>query len=174
MPYTPHLDMPAGQRREFDAAEKLDRTLAASLEEGGFLVLSAEPPLMLRAIDELQARFSTEILNLDELFLNAIRRVADEKHIDWNRVLSADAAPENHPERRNLERLVAAITPAIEHDLATRSQPLLLTFPGLLATQHRCPGECQSRAGVRVWRRRESVRGGHRAIPIADCRLAHL
>lgn len=130
-----HRDvLSADRERDLDEAERLDRTLAASLRERGFLVLTAIPKLMLSAIDEIQARFGTEVANLDHILLTSMRRFADEKGVDWTRVLTADAEPENHPDRRKLEHLVSAVIPMIERDLIARSAPLLLICPGLLAS----------------------------------------
>jgi serine/threonine protein kinase len=125
--------LPAATERDLDEAEKLDRTLNASLREHGFLVLTAVPKLLLPAIDELRNRFGTEVVNLDEALLAAMRKFATEKGIDWNNVVTADAEPENHPDHRKLEQLVSAVIPRVERELATRKEPLLLTFPGMLA-----------------------------------------
>lgn len=125
--------LPAATERDLDEAEKLDHTLHASLREHGFLVLTAVPKLLLPAIDELRARFGTEVVNLEETLLTAMRQFSIEKGIDWNKVITADAEPENHPDRRKLEQLVGAVVPRIERELATRKKALLLTFPGMLA-----------------------------------------
>ena len=76
-------------------------------------------------------------VSLDLLLLNAMRRFADEmrpKPLQWSRVLSADAQPETHPDRRRLQSLVAAVMPSVEGELASHTAPLLLTCPGLLAS----------------------------------------
>ncbi len=122
------------RERDLNEAEKLDHTLAASLRERGFLVLTAVPKWMLTAADELASRFHLEVINVDKLLLTAMRRFAEEKRVDWTRILSADAEPENHPDRRKLQQLISAVMPAVERDLTARSAPLLLTCPGLLAS----------------------------------------
>lgn len=123
----------AATERDLDEAEKLDRILNASLRERGFLVLTAIPKLVLPAIDELRARFGTKIVNVEEVLLTAMRRFAAEKGIDWNKVVTSDAEPENHPDHRKLEQLVSAVVPSVERELTSRTEPLLLTFPGMLA-----------------------------------------
>jgi hypothetical protein len=103
------------------------------VKEHSFLVLGAAARFMLRAEDKIQKVFRPEIINLDEALLSAMRRYAQAKSVDWQRVLSADAEPENSPDRSRLASIVSAVIPDMENELRSRAHPVLLTCPGLLA-----------------------------------------
>jgi serine/threonine protein kinase len=131
--YSDTSELSADQQQARNEAEKINAILAASVKERSFLVLGAASRFMLRAEDKLQKVFQPEIISLDEALLSAMRRYAQAKKVDWQRVLAADAEPENSPDRSRLASIVSAVIPDMESELRNRAHPVLLTCPGLLA-----------------------------------------
>ena len=51
------------------------------------------PKYYQRACQELCRRFPVELVDFEELFLNALRQVVDKAGAKWDAVVSADATP---------------------------------------------------------------------------------
>ena len=87
-----------------------------------------------RCRQRLTARFGLREFDIDHALLAAMRHIATTNGIDWNLVISADA--DGHPDRQLLEELVREAMTVVENTISTRTEPLLLTFPGLLGRFH--------------------------------------
>ena len=115
-----------------DAEGRLQRNLRA----GGLLVITAEPRQVGHAEDELLRRFATaslQRLSFDALLLKALRVEAAAAKVDWNKVLSADAAEPGSRDWLNLQRLVQRTLAGLRPALLAHTRPILLTQVGLLA-----------------------------------------
>lgn len=126
--------VPATEREDFDHACRLERTLANALRPGSWLVLTVSPEHALDAAERLAGRFGLREFDLDRALLAAMRDIATTNGIDWNLVVSADA--DGHPDRAHLEELVREAMTKVENAICMRTEPLLLTLPGLLGRFH--------------------------------------
>jgi serine/threonine protein kinase len=123
-----------------DARNAEDR-LQRNIKAGGLLVITVEPRQAHHAESELLRRFSSESgtnppllrVSFDALLLKALRTEAITANVDWNKVLSADAAEPNSRDWTNLQRLVQRTLTGLRPSLLSNSNPLLLTNVGLLA-----------------------------------------
>ncbi len=134
---------------EFEA-RLFDRKVAAAYKEGAFLVLTAPPHRLAAARDALMERFDLKPVDFDALFIPALKKMAEEKEIQWQVVLDADAAPPTSPDGDNLRRLVALCMPEILEALSVSDKTILLTGIGLLARygQLELLEELRERVGV--------------------------
>ncbi len=114
-------------------ARAFEEKLEYLLQHGGFLALTTQPRLSVHVQREITSRFRVNIESLDDLLINAMLAQAAALQVDWNTVLKADRAPPDSTDGRNLRLLTARAGQAISMDLAKRSQPVLLSDPGLLA-----------------------------------------
>ena len=120
-----------------NAEDRLQRNLNA----GGLLVLTVEPRQARHAEAELLRRFGPESglspalqrMSFDALLLQALRTQAAAAKVDWNKVLSADAAEPGSRDWTNLQRLVQRTLASLRPVLLESANPLLLTNVGLLA-----------------------------------------
>lgn len=123
-----------------DARNAEDR-LQRSLKAGGLLVLTVLPRQAHHAEAELLRRFGPDSItspalqrtSFDALLLKALRTEAAAAKVDWNKVLSADAAEPGSRDWVNLQRLVQRTLSTIKPLLLNSPVPLLLTNLGLLA-----------------------------------------
>lgn len=111
----------------------IEKRLQLSLTEGGYLILTVEPPFLEEARRELAARFDVEICDLDDLFLEALRTESERLGASWDVVLAADSAPHGSSDWTNLQHLVERALPAIEQRLRRVRKTCLALHPGLLA-----------------------------------------
>jgi serine/threonine protein kinase len=120
-----------------NAEDRLQRNIHA----GGLLVLTVEPRQARHAEAELLRRFGPESglspalqrVSFDALLLKALRAQAAAAKVDWNKVLSADAAEPGSRDWTNLQRLVQRTLASLRPLLLESTNPLLLTNVGLLA-----------------------------------------
>lgn len=123
-----------------DARNAEDR-LQRSIKSGGLLVLTVLPRQAHHAEAELLRRFgpnsptkpALQRASFDALLLKALRTEAAAANVDWNKVLSADAAEPGSRDWVNLQRLVQRTLRTIRPLLLNSPAPLLLTNVGLLA-----------------------------------------
>lgn len=118
-----------------DAREFESRT-TRSLTEGAFIVLSTEPKFLVRAEAELLRRFpSLELLSFERMLLDQMKHQAQARRIDWNTVLTADAAEPSSQDWQRLLQLIDLTMPGIESAIraAAASKTVLLTYTGPLA-----------------------------------------
>lgn len=123
-----------------EAANAEDR-LQRNIKSGGLLVMTVEPRQARHAEAELLRRFGPESgvtpslqrVSFDALMLKALRAEAVAANVDWNKVLSADAAEPGSRDWTNLQRLVQRTLKSLKPQLLTHTHPILLTNVGLLA-----------------------------------------
>jgi serine/threonine protein kinase len=130
-------------RRDFDVppAEREDKEIADDTEHKLSIAAAHRAPLILttairdysEAIAELVKRFHPEVMDFDRALLNSMREMARTRNISWDRVLTADAEPEDSLHRARLAGLAADALPGVEAAIRTSVRPVLLINPGLLA-----------------------------------------
>lgn len=116
---------------EIADARQFEERLQRGIREGSFLMLLVDPRYYGRASRELSGRFSVEVVDVEGVFLEALRHVADKARVNWELVLRADAAP-GQGDWSKLMLLVGRAMPLVEQRLASAEKTLLLTHAGLL------------------------------------------
>ncbi|CAO3401284.1 BREX system serine/threonine kinase PglW [Azospirillum palustre] len=124
---------PVDQTPEVEAARHLEERMAYALRSGGFLALTVDPRRYLDAEQALLDRFPLRRISIDRLLLNAMRREATGRKVDWSLVLRADAADPDSRDAGNLRRLIGFALPSAEQTLRTATEPQLLVDCGLFA-----------------------------------------
>jgi hypothetical protein len=114
-----------------DARQFEDR-LRHGIKEGSFYTLLVNPRYYQRACQELCRRFPVELVDFEELFLNALRQVVDRAGAKWDAVVSADATPGDAKWDKFMVLVKRAI-PLVEEQLGAAKKPMLLVYAGLLA-----------------------------------------
>jgi hypothetical protein len=130
-------------RRDFDVlpAEREDKEIADDTEHKLSIAAAHRAPLILttairdysEAIAELVNRFHPEVMDFDRALLDSMRDLARTRNISWDRVLTADAEPEDSLHRARLAGLAADALPGVEAAIRAAVRPVLLVNPGLLA-----------------------------------------
>jgi serine/threonine protein kinase len=123
-----------------DANHAEDR-LQRNIKSGGLLVMTVEPLQSRHAEAELLRRFGSESgvnptlhrVNFDAWLQKALREQATAAQVDWNKVLSADAAEPGSRDWINLQRLVGRTLGGLKLLLLNNVNSILLTNVGLLA-----------------------------------------
>lgn len=130
-----HLTAMPGRATDPEIVQALavENRLRHSAAEGGYLILSVEPSRVEEACRELINRFSPEVCDLDELFLDALRDEAGRLGASWDVVLAADSSARDSGEWGNLQILVERALPAVEQRLRSVRKTCLAINPGLLA-----------------------------------------
>jgi len=126
-------EVPLSERDDFEIARDTEHKLTVAARQPSFLVLTTSMNHYCEAVAELVRRFHPEVIDLDRVLLDAIHTIANARGHKWDRVLTADAEPEQSRHRLRLAELVADAIPAVEAALHARSVPALLVNPGLLA-----------------------------------------
>jgi hypothetical protein len=107
--------LPAYVPPEIAEARAFEERLRYAEHHGSFLALTVKMNLYERARQELTTRFATRPLDLERVFLNALRQAASEVGADWTVVVNADAADRRSEDWRNLNHLIAsAVIPQVE------------------------------------------------------------
>jgi serine/threonine protein kinase len=117
---------------EIADARQFEERLERGIKEGSFLTLLVHPKYYQRAMRELSARFPVRLIDLEGMFIDALREEANKASVNWELVLQTDAMP-NAGDWNKLTLLVGRAMPIIEQALASADQTLLIVFPGLLA-----------------------------------------
>lgn len=124
------------QRRSPDAQraaafqDQLDRGVAA----GRFRVVQVRADVASPALDALSEALKTQVVSLDHVLTDAIRRQAEELGVDWTNVEAADRAGPGGPDWPLLVELVRQATDRVVDELLhRREQTLVLAWPGALA-----------------------------------------
>ena len=108
-------------------ARQFEERLRYAERDGSFLALTIKPSLYARAREELLARFRVRDLDLERVFLEALRQAAAEVGADWNVVVSADAADKNSPDWRNLNHLIASkVIPQVEQAIVQGDETVVV------------------------------------------------
>ncbi|MGW3249339.1 BREX system serine/threonine kinase PglW [Streptomyces fungicidicus] len=74
-----------------DPRRVTEARLQEAVRRGGFLALTVRGVQLPRTADRLAARFDVLPVDVDELFLAALRSLADEQQVRWGALLKADA-----------------------------------------------------------------------------------
>ena len=107
--------LPAYVPPEIAEARAFEERLRYAERHGSFLALTVKMNLYERARQELTTRFATRPLDLERVFLDALRQAAGEVGADWTVVVNADAADRRSEDWRNLNHLIAsAVIPQVE------------------------------------------------------------
>ena len=89
-----------------------------------------------RAERILSGKFPVDVRSFDELLIRHMKSFAEEKKVNWELVLSADAvSPHQRAASRdwaNLQRVVREALPRVQRELEQSPNHLLLTHLGLL------------------------------------------
>jgi hypothetical protein len=109
-------------------AERLQRAISS----GTFIAMTVEPRGYGLALRVLCDKFPVEVIDVEAMFIDALREVADSKKVKWERVLSADAKPGSDDWDR-LMALVRQAVPQVERAIMSASRTVLMIYPGLLA-----------------------------------------
>jgi hypothetical protein len=117
---------------ELADARQFEERLRHGIKEGSFYTLLVNPKYYQRASRELCRRFPVELVDFEELFLDALREVVSTAGAKWDAVVSADATPGDAKWDR-LMVLVKRAIPIIEARLSSVKKPMLLIYAGLLA-----------------------------------------
>ncbi len=115
------------QARQFE--ERLQRALA----DGSFVAMTVEPRGYARAREELGRRFPLQQVDLEAVFLQALRDVADKAKVKWERVLQADAVPGSDDWNR-LMLLVRRAVPLVEQTILVTGHSSLVIGHSSLVT----------------------------------------
>ena len=95
-------------------------------------------------------RFAVQLVELEELFLDALRDVAREANVDWDLVVSTDARP-GEGDWDKLILLVGRAMSAVEKRLEAAEKTALVVYAGVLARYDRM--DVLSRLSQKVGRR---------------------
>lgn len=121
-----------------ELAERTQDRLERSAKQGGYLVITVRLAQHARAVDQLAATGAT-VVDLDATVITALRALADERGIDWERaILAADAAGPRGPRWSNpfLGVVRQALRPLPDRLLHGPAHQLLV-HPGLLGRYDR-------------------------------------
>jgi serine/threonine protein kinase len=111
---TPSFRLPPVSPEVAEARQFADRLRYAE-KNGAFLALTVKQNLYEPVRDVLLRHFNLRGLDLESVFLSALRQAADAVGADWDVVVSADAAERNSTDWRNLNHLIAAhVIPKVE------------------------------------------------------------
>ena len=111
---TPHVN-PAFVPPEVAEAQQFEDRLLYAQKHGSFLALTVPIKLYDRAREELAARFAGRQVDLESVFVDALKQSAHEVGADWQIVVDADAAAPNTADWRNLNQLIASkVIPKVE------------------------------------------------------------
>ena len=114
---TPHFQ-PTFVPPELAEARAFEDRLRYAEKDGSFLALTVAPKYYDLAHGELTNRFATRLLDLERVFLDALRQAAEEVGADWTVVVNADAADHKSEDWRNLNHLIASkVIPQVEQAL---------------------------------------------------------
>lgn len=108
-------------------ARQFEERLRYAEQHGSFLALTVKANAYGRAREELADRFKTRLLDLERVFLDALRKAAEEIGADWNVVVNADAALSQSADWRNLNHLIASkVIPQVEQALIKGDKTVLV------------------------------------------------
>ena len=133
---------------------QFERRLQRSLASGEFLLLATPRGGIRKARAVLTERFRVLEHSMEEMLIRHMKAVVAEIGADWNVVLAADAVPparrEQSTDWQNLLRVVARALPRVDAEICAATEPVLLTWPGLLARygQLGYVHELQTRTGL--------------------------
>jgi hypothetical protein len=111
---------------EVAEARQFEERLKYAEQYGSFLALTVKPNAYNRAREELASRFKIRQLDLERLFLDALRKATEEAGADWNVVVNADTKSAQSADWRNLNHLIASkVIPVVEQALIQGDRTVL-------------------------------------------------
>lgn len=131
-------------------ARQFEERLQRAVTDGSFLALLVNPKYYDRARSELCQRFPLELMDVEGLFIDAIKDVASKAKVNWDLVLKTDTTP-NNGDWDKLMMLVSRAMPAVEQQMLAADKTMLVIYPGLLARYNQM--DLLSRLSQKVGRR---------------------
>jgi len=116
---------------EIADARQFEERLRHGIKEGSFYTLLVNPKYYQRAFQELCHRFPVDLVDFEELFLNALRQVVEKAGAKWDAVVSADATRGGGKWDRFMVLVKRAI-PLVEEQLSAAKKPILVIYADLL------------------------------------------
>ena len=107
---------------EIADARQFEERLRHGIKEGSFYTLLVNPRYYQRACQELCRRFPVELVDFEELFLQALRQVVDKAGAKWDVVVSADADYQAIGKWDKLMVLVKRAIPIVEDTARLREE----------------------------------------------------
>jgi hypothetical protein len=119
-------------RRVEDPLLAADSKLAASLEAGGWLVVSIRPR-HLGAAERALAAHPVAVVDVEAVLLDAMAKFASDRKVSWATVLAADAADRPSRDWMNLRRVADAGLAEVRKAITSSGPAVLLANAGVLA-----------------------------------------
>lgn len=114
--------LPSYVQPDIAEARAFEERLRYAENHGSFLALTVKPSLYDAAREEITRRFATRPLDLERVFVTALRHAADAVGADWAVVVNADAADQRSEHWRNLNHLIASrVIPQVEQAMIHNS-----------------------------------------------------
>lgn len=117
---------------EISDAKEFEERLQRATKQGAFLALLVNPKYYQRAAQEIVRRLPVNVIDLEGLFIEALREQAAKAGVSWDLVLRTDARPDGG-DWANLVRLIQRAIPQVEAQLNEPDRTMLVTYPGMLA-----------------------------------------
>lgn len=118
---------------DVQAAIQIDERIRHALASGKLLTLSVDPKGLAVAQRELARSFGLKVVDFDEIVLTQLEKQAQEWEVDWNVLLTADAAPAGSVDAQNFATVLGEVWPKVEAQLLQDDQPGVLVNLGLAA-----------------------------------------
>lgn len=129
---------PADITPEIADARGFEERLNRSVNDGAFLALIVAPKNYQVAIRELTHRYDLDLVDVEGIFIDALREVAGKLGVDWDLVLKTDAVV-GQGDWNRLMQLVGRAMPIVEARLQSSTKTILMIYPGLLARYEQMP-----------------------------------
>jgi len=109
-----------------------DSKLAASVDGGGWLVVSIRPRYV-GAAERALATLPVAVVDVEAMLLDGMAKFASERKVSWATVLAADAADRSSRDWLNLRRVVDAGLAEVLKTVMSSGPAVLLVNAGVLA-----------------------------------------
>lgn len=130
--FVPPVEIPA----EIEQALQFERLLQAAYNSPSYLVLATEPKLdhLTEALNNISRHFPMAVFHCEREMISALHTEAERVGINsWQTILSADAAPPDSRDGRNLLKLAKRAAQVVMDRLRQRKESTVVIYPGLLA-----------------------------------------
>ena len=147
---------PAGEvTPDFAEARQFEERLQRAAKGGAFLTLLVNPNYhrnYQKAMKELSSRFPVQLVDFEEVFLEALRHAATKARVSWDLVVKTDATP-GQGDWDKLMLLVGRAMNAVEQRFLRAEKTMLIVYAGLLARYDRMDflERMRDRIGRRDW-----------------------
>jgi hypothetical protein len=130
---TPHFQ-PNFVSADISEARDFEDRLRHAEKKGSFLALTVKLCAFERARQELTSRFNTRPLDVEGIFVQALRQSAKEVKADLNVVINSDAAQPQSSDWRNLNHLISSkVIPRVEEAILQGDRTVLAYHVNWLA-----------------------------------------